>query len=162
MDNIDESECLRPNEAEAVVRRAAAKGGKSVLYDQSGRMQACVPELPTVLEHMEARDWLTDGEVYAARRFAACQDAFRAQCGAKTARYEAVNFGGGSDVPGMSDDYRRVLRSVSKADCEVAQWAHESYCPRGMWEAVYRERGRIAEALARVGKALDGENNPCA
>ena len=161
-DNIDEREWLRPNEAEAVIRRAAARGGKSVVYDPNGKARSCVPALPTVLEHMDARGWLSDAEVYACRRFAACQGAFRAQCGARTARYEAANFGGGADAPGMCDDYRRVLRLVGKNDCDTAALVHDTDCPRDIWDLVYHERAKIAAALARVGKALGGEESACA
>ena len=161
-DIIDTSEWLRPNEMEAMAARLKLRADLSVVYTEAGRLQAIVPAVETVLEHMDRREWLSAGEVEAGRRFAACRAAFQAQHGAKTARYEAMAFAGGGEHAGMTDDYRRLLRLVGKRDFDIAVWACEAACTPETRPAVFANRGRIAEALSNVGRALRGENNPCA
>ena len=157
-DGIDESQWLSPNAAAEVLKAAEERGAVTVHYTHDGRVLSATPVLPTVLEHMDGREWLTGEEVSACREFAACRLAFQSQCGARTARYEAA-YAGGTDAPGMADKYRRALRHASKADCDTAALIHDTPCPRDIWDSVYNERGRIAEALGRIAKALRGMND---
>lgn len=159
MDQVDTSEWLTDEQALAY---AVNGRDKRILYNPDGRYQSCEPALLTALDWMAEEGLLTSEQVYTCRRFMACRLRFEGRCGAKTMRFDAVP--GESDGPNMADDYTRVLRQVSKDDCETAVWIHETPCPRGMQHVLRRNKDHISEVLGRIQKAFesDGENSACA
>lgn len=155
---------MRHEERVGPTPERVAKGGLRLHHDPDGNYMSCEAADLSVLAWMDGRELIDGRDLYATRRFLACQLAFRARSGAKAAHWGEQPLASNTGTANMADDYTRIIRTAARSDCELVNWLHDTTYHDDLREPVYANRGRIAEALGRLRRVVEGdeEETPCA
>lgn len=131
-----------------------AKGGLVIHHDLDGNFLSAAPdpEIPIVIEWLREREWVSDTQHWAARRFHACHHAYQNRMSAKTARWDGEPTQSGEKS--MADDYTKIIRHLARPDCELALWVCETRYRKAHRSQLFCSRHRISDSLDKLIRAV--------